>query len=372
MQFSAATPYDLIRYLRGFGRPLTVLADALDEAQEPERIANLLRILTRSGVARVLVGTRRSLSEGPDHPYDPDRHELLDALETSDEELIFVENDSEAAHSYVVKRLNASGSPYADQDQTIRAIADRVAELDQPFLFARLATSELLARPALNLDDPELRMFDEGHAGIFGAAVARIAEQDPGAAVMLRALAFGRGRGLPESGGTWVAVARAIADDVTIPDTAVRTTIEIAAPYITLDAEAGQSTYRLAHQTFVERYTRPLELNMPVFGSSEIEHSIATALLELVDRNGGWTTANYYWVRYLPAYLEFGLNLDGLAALTTNPGWLRRAIDLLGVDRTVNSIAGGGISLSPGANVVQKALRRSRIAVSHASSSQKY
>ena len=99
--------------------------------------------------------------------------------------------------------------------------------------------------------------------------------------------------------------------------------------------------------------------------SSGVERAIATALLELVDRSsGGWATANYYWVRYLPAHLEFGLNLDGLVALTTNPGWLRRAIDLLGVDRTVNSIAGGGVCLSPVAYVVQKALRRCRIALS--------
>ena len=87
MQFSAGTSYDLIRYLRGLGRPLTVLADALDEAQEPERIADLLRSSTRSGVAKVLVGTRRSLSEGPDQPYDPDHNELLDVLEASGEDL---------------------------------------------------------------------------------------------------------------------------------------------------------------------------------------------------------------------------------------------------------------------------------------------
>jgi WD40 repeat protein len=204
-------------------------------------------------------------------------------------------------------------------------------------------------------------MLNEGHGGIFSAAVQRITEQNPAVGAMLRALAFGRGRGLPESGGTWVAIARAIGGDVAIPDAAIQTTIEIAAPYITLDGEAGQSTYRLAHQTFVEHFTTR---QLDDFVGSPKQRAIAAALLELVERSGGWATANYYWVRYLPLHLESGLDLEGLAALTTNPGWLRRAIDLLGVDRTVNAISGGNLSLSLVANVVQKALRRCRIALS--------
>src|SRR5262249_36156933 len=128
-QFWAGTSYDLIRHLRALQRHITVLADALDEAQEPELIAQLLRMLARSGVAKVLVGTRRSLSEGPDQPYNPDRNELLDALEASGDELIVVEDDREAIHCYVVQRLSISASPYVGQTKRIRTLANRIAEL---------------------------------------------------------------------------------------------------------------------------------------------------------------------------------------------------------------------------------------------------
>ena len=353
------SPDALISFLRQ-RKHVTVLADALDESQEPGLIARLLRKLVRSGVARVLVGTRRSLSEGPDQQYNADDNELIEALEARGDELVTLENDREATYSYVAQRLSASGTPYAGRAQAIKDIADRIASFDQPFLFAKLATAELLARPAMSLDDRELRMMlDRGHRGIFGAAVERITEQNPAVGFMLQALAFGRGRGLPEAGGTWLSVGQAIAGHE-LPFDAVQTTIDVAAPYITLDGEAGQSTYRLAHQTFVEHFVKQFDF-LP---SSTTEGAIATALLRLVDRSGGWATANYYWVRYLPIHLEFGMVPNGLDALVTNPAWLRRAVDLLGVDRVVDSISGGGLSMVPVANVIQKALRRCRIALS--------
>src|SRR5205814_8833043 len=95
-------------------------------------------------------------------------------------------------------------------------------------------------------------LLQQGHGGLFFKAVARIEADSPASAAMLRALARGRGRGLPESGRIWVTVARALAPQLDISDDAARRAIELAAPYITLDGEGGQSTYRLAHQTFVE------------------------------------------------------------------------------------------------------------------------
>ncbi|MCP3381239.1 caspase family protein [Bradyrhizobium sp. CCGUVB4N] len=354
---------DLVRHLEGQHRRITLLADALDEAQEPEPIARLLAALARSGFTRVLVGTRKSLEEGLDKPFNPDANGLIEALEAGPDEIIAIDSDSDATRRYVLHRLGAKRSPYVNQAQTVDTLASKIAARDQPFLFARLATSELLARTALPLDDPELMgMLDGGHAGIFETAVRRIEASEPNAAAMLRALAFGRGRGFPETGGTWVAVARALTKDVPLPDNAVRRAIEIAAPYITLDAEAGQSTYRLAHQTFVEHYRQ-------IYADSvSIESDIAAALLKLVEGSGGWAVANYYCVRYLPAHLEHGMNADGLDRLTTDPGWLRRAINLLGVDRTINAIAGDDLPISAVATAVQKALRRSRVALSWDSS----
>lgn len=61
------------------GRPLTILADALDEAIDPLDTAGslLARLAALSGV-RVLVGTRPSTNETPDAPADDQN--LLDAL----------------------------------------------------------------------------------------------------------------------------------------------------------------------------------------------------------------------------------------------------------------------------------------------------
>lgn len=409
----SGTTSELIRYLRERRpereRPFTVLADALDEAQEPLRIAETLSALARSDVCRVLVGTRRSLDEGPDRPADPARRELLEALGARDGEVVVVSNDRRATYEYVLSRLSGEGSPYADRDEARRSLATLIADAEQPFLFARLATSELRALPAVEPGSPVLDMLDKGHAGIFGAAVERIAAREPAAGAMLRALALGRGRGLPESGHTWVTVARAISRDVEIPDSAVRIALELAAPYITLDAEGGQSTYRLAHQTFVEHYEARLEVSskldtaersiarklrdlaeyigMPETAANHYvarclaERSIAKALGDLVERSGGWEVANYYLVRYLPGHFGAAEDYDGLAGLVTDPGWLTRAIDLLGIDLTVDAISIGPGPLPPvplperfrnskteanwtTVETVRRALRRSRVALS--------
>jgi WD40 repeat protein len=359
-----ATTNAAITGLQEGGERVTILVDALDEAQEPEAIAEFLREAAMKPGVRVLVGTRRSLSEGPDRPAAPDRRELLDALGIlNDNDVVVVERDRQATKGYLQRRLAAPGSPYAGRGRIVDALADRIASVDQPFLFARLAVSELLARPAVASDSPVLdELLAHGHRGIFIAALVRLGAKDRDVTTMLRALALARGRGVPETGGTWIAMARGLDPNVIVPDDAVRRALDKAAPYVMLDGEGGQSVYRLSHRTFAEHFRSDPD--------NAAEHRrAAAALLALVAQSGGWRSANYYIVRYLAEHFTAELDrmaadVDGLSELATDPEWLARAGELLSADGLVETLATArrGVA-SSAAETVERVLRRSRIAL---------
>jgi WD40 repeat protein len=345
-------------------RRLTVLADALDEAQEPERTADFLRRAASLDKVRVIVGTRRSLTEGPDRPAGGEATELLDALGAGAGDLVEIERDADAQRQYVRRRLLASSSPYVGREAAVEAIAEQVTARDHPFLFARLATSELLARPRLGAEDPALAgLLARGHQGLFAAAVARLGEVNPASTALLHALAFARGRGLPQTSGIWVAIARAVCPEVAVTEADVQATLEQAAAYITLDGEAGQSTYRLAHQTFVEYFRGKRNGG---------EHrAVAVALRRLVDESGGWRVANYYAVRYLPEHLTADSDhappdSEELIGLVTDAIWLQRALARLGPSRLADVVAAAvnlGMFHWRPVDTVARALRRSRVAL---------
>ncbi len=159
----------------------------------------------------------------------------------------------------------------------------------------------------------------------------------------------------------------------TRPTPASTPTVAVAGPYVTLDAEAGQSTYRLAHKTFVEHFYAE-----PAFG--EGHRRIARALAARHRAAGeGWSSADPYVVRYLPEHLVADSDRTppdgrGLADLVTDAGWLRRALSLLGVDRTVDLIASARAVLDTAdlmiwafshgpVDAVERSLRRSRISL---------
>ena len=302
-----AEPETLISALRhramlGRQKPFTVLADALDEAQQPDAIAaSLLRRLATTPGIRVLVGTRRSRLEGPDLAAPSDRG-LLDSLGVSENELLVVGRDSDAVRRYAEARLaGALSSPFS-ADPARRRAADLIADRDQPFLFARLAVSELLARPHLASDPSgQRRLLDRGHRGLFAAAIERLDQVTPSTSKVLRTLAFGLGRGLPRAGGVWAAANAALvgqfSDDEEVIDRALRE----AAAFIMLDGEDGQSTYRLAHQTFAEHFWSD-----PEGEPDPVHRAVARALMDLVRQRGGWAVANPYVTRRLARHAALG------------------------------------------------------------------
>ncbi|MGW6199114.1 hypothetical protein ACWF0M_23410 [Kribbella sp. NPDC055110] len=353
----------------------TVMVDALDEAQAPLAVAAVLRQLSEVPGCRVVVGTRRSTNEGLDllEPVDTN---LLDALEPT--ATVTVDLDAEAVTRYVEHRLRA----LPIDSGTAAAAARSVGAHNRHFLYARLAVHEILARPDLltAAAQPELaELLEQDSRGLFATAVERLTVADRNFRPLLEALAHARGRGLPRADGTWATAAGAFMDSPPGESDLDRLLVA-AAPYVMLDGEHGQSTYRLAHQTFVEHFHA-----QPSYaaGHRRIARALAARQRAALD---GWADANFYAVRYLAEHLVADADRIAPASqavvdLVTDAGWLTRAVDLLGVDQTDAVITAAKIVTDEGTarddadsmvrwmttfqpiDVMERALRRSRTAL---------
>ncbi|MFF3403507.1 hypothetical protein ACFYW6_34050 [Streptomyces sp. NPDC002659] len=294
----------LYERMRRRRKPFTFLADALDEAQLPLITAeHILRRLAGLPHVRVVVGTRRSTSEGPDLPQ-PDDQNLLDALgagTTAEATVISVGRDREAVTRYVRRRLGAaSATTYLAAALQVDGLAQAIGSLDREFLYARLAVHEITQSPALfgaliGLDE----LLESDHRQLFARAVDRLTARAPANRPLLEALALAQGRGLPLRDGIWAAAATAISDGVTISDADIEALTQAAAPYLMLDTEFGLSVYRLAHRTFAEHFAPSTP--------DDHHHSLITARLA-ADANDRLpsTPLNPYLVRYLPAHAALG------------------------------------------------------------------
>lgn len=250
----------LLERLRAREGTLTILADALDEAQDPFPVAAaVLRRVAALPTCRVVVGTRRSTREAVDMA-EADDENLLDALGgRASMTVVTLGRDPDAINTYVRRRLGAARLSLAGREldideRVIADIADSISGGGREFLFARLAVHELAARPELFEAEqrPELEALLGGdHRALFASAVRRLTAQHPAFQSLLEALAFAKGRGLPRADRIWATVASTLSNDRAAD---IDDVIAAAAPYIMLDAEDGQSVYRLAHRTFQEYF----------------------------------------------------------------------------------------------------------------------
>ncbi|WP_305790146.1 hypothetical protein [Symbioplanes lichenis] len=309
---SASASAWLVSALRERDRSFTILADALDEAQEPYEIARrLLSPIAALPACRVVIGTRRSLRDDPDRPGG--EAELLEMIGRDlAPDVIVVDRDAAALGTYVHRRLRAArkAALIDVDDHAVAEIARLVRDQGRQFLFARLAVHELLARPELADRErrPELAgLLRLDHRRLFAAAVERLTLAQPSAAPLLAALALTRGRGLPRADRVWAALARALAPPgVAVGETDIDSLVTRAAPYIMLDAEGGQSVYRLAHRTFRDHFLASTDL-------TAAHRALASALIAPagpVDR----AVPNPYVVRYLAAHVAAGEMWPALAA----------------------------------------------------------
>jgi WD40 repeat protein len=312
----AESGQDLEALLAGLrDRPFTILADALDEAQEPATIAStVLRRLAALPRTRIVVGTRASTKEGPDQPYTTDQ-DLLVALGRANTTTMYVERDPEAVASYVRRRLAAAPDPARRHltDEVIEEIVTLVGE-DREFLFARLAVHEIIARPGLlsrgRRDELETLLSGD-HRTLFAAAVARLTTDSVTAGPLLEALAFARGRGVPRADRVWALIAGALTGYTSIREADIDHLLEAAAPYVMLDGEDGQSVYRLAHRTFQEFFIDPgLAARREPLASADSHRRVAYALIAWARDSGA---VNPYIAHRLAEYVADGEAWDDLA-----------------------------------------------------------
>ncbi len=252
----------LVSRLAERGQPFTVLADALDEAQEPTVIASsILRSVAALPQVKVVVGTRASTHEGPDQP-DPTDEDLLDALgQAENTRILIVERDPAAIATYIHRRLTAArvAKSVVAPDATLAEVSALIGRQDRQFLFARLIVHEILARPDLlrpDRRDELVTLISADHRKLFTEAVNRLTSQEPSFAPLIEALALASGRGLPRADRIWVTMASALtAPGVRVTEADIDNLLSAAAPYVMLDIEDDQSVYRLAHRTFQEGLT---------------------------------------------------------------------------------------------------------------------
>ncbi|MGW3960079.1 nSTAND1 domain-containing NTPase [Amycolatopsis sp. NPDC005003] len=286
-------------------RSLTIVVDALDEALDPLTIADtVLRRLVELPRVRVVVGTRRSTREGPDQPSPADQ-DIVDALGGPAVPSVAVHRDGLAIGRYVRRRLET-----AQTQGRLDVPADAVHEAalvigtsDRGFLFARLAVHELLADPSHLTQEGLLQLTAGDHRTLFGMAVERLSRVDSRYEVLLRSLAYARGRGVPIRDGVWASLANSLGPAASeIREEVIEALMRDAAPYVTFDREFDQTVYRLAHRTFAEHFFSEVE---PTPENRIDHHHIVVALVEHVTRDRP-EPVNPYITRYLSAHAALG------------------------------------------------------------------
>jgi len=259
---------------RAATRPVTLMVDALDEAIAPVTMARtVLAVLADIPGVRLVVGTRRSTTEGPDQP-DPDNRDLLDALaHRRPPTILVVPREAAAIGGYLRQRLRTALGAAAERHTTVmEALCDRVVGSDREFLYARLLVHEVIAGPEVLEpagDAARDTLLRRDHQGLFVTAVDRLSTMEPRYRAVLEALGLAQGRGLPIRDGIWATTADALQgsplDPLTtagspVDDATLDALLIAAAPYVMLDTEAGQTVYRLAHRTFAEHFAAGAEV----------------------------------------------------------------------------------------------------------------
>jgi hypothetical protein len=350
--------------LPGDARPVTIALDALDEAVEPAAVVDrLIRPLAQRGW-RFLIGSRPSAAARG-------AARLLERLGPAQVRDLDAESATQGDIArYVEQRLlHAPASPYATHPQDAAAIAEQLARrAEGRFLFARLAVSGLLHRERIA---PEA--LDGATGATIGATIgdvlardvadidARFAEKfgrnDRGARNLLGALAWAHGNGLPERDGVWTIVAGVwSAEAAQYADEHVQWLLREAGRYVVESGDGEQAVYRLFHESLNEHFRAGHD-------AAETGVRIASALSRDVALHGGWDHANPYLVRHLLSYYR-SAHAD-LERLCTNPWYLRRALQSLGVDTLAELIAGAHRRYRLTAiEALAKSLRRARVALS--------
>jgi hypothetical protein len=253
---------DILAELEAHGsRDDVILLDALDEATDPNPIADFIRQLAHR--RRVLLGTRRNWGRGSGLDAD-DLGPLLKRLRLDRQDVIFLDDDVHAAADidrYVRRRLADPTIDCAYQwdaaatDAAARAIAEHANGV---FRLARDWCRLLCREPEALRPGSERfsRLLREGSDGVFSRELARFGGEERRAFELLSALAWSEGLGLPRQ-VIWPVVATAIAglsggsgNRYELADAIWA--LEQAGSLIIESGEHGRTVYRLYHQEFAD------------------------------------------------------------------------------------------------------------------------
>ena len=339
---------ELLRKLRSrAGASLIVLVDGLDEAQDAIALAGLLREVSAIDGIRLVVGTRPGLA-GPDGRSSASDETLLAELSGRADHVTVqrISRDPAAIATYVSRRLRAADGLRARLgDRLDDAIAVVIAALakDRPephrreFLHTHLVVHELLADETLLLAGHSRQLdlvLAMGTRELFSQARVRMMRALPVSEEFLAVLAHVRGRGVPRANGLWTALASTlIGGDAS--ETDLDGVLQLAGPYIMLDAADGQSVYRLAHRNLLEQYSvEP--------GYADRAALLARRLLDIAYRRG---ELNPYLRNHLSGQLA-DLGVPGWNELDRHPGVLDR-LEITAVVSDAMRTPGGPARLPP-------------------------
>jgi hypothetical protein len=247
--------------------PVTIVLDALDEAHDPLSVTAMLSRLTHGANAarvRLLVGVRSpggpddaSTTESRGRPLADDVEDRLRARRLRiDEDPWWWQGDQRDYAASILR--NTPGSPYiseAHHDAAAQLAGVLADKAGRSFLITRIAASSLASRPepTAATDPAWLAVVDAGVLGVFRDDLHRTLPNPldrERAVVLLRAVAFAYGRGLPW-GDVWPLVANAVADThATYGDGDIAWLLASPmAAYLVTDTEDDITVYRLFHDT---------------------------------------------------------------------------------------------------------------------------
>lgn len=261
-----------------------VALDALDEAVDPDAVADVLAELWRDGLARLLISSRRRV------PY---ALEALAPIVIDLDAPEFMDVDDLLAY---VARILSERSPDANRASCLDLALAIERRARGSFLFARIlaesvaleadvpdrAALDLPATLGMAIDDdlgrrlaPRSPPYHELEPRARAARLDNLDEASRMASELLRPLAYGRGDGLPLA-EVWAAVATAISGR---PYGGAEIEAQLAQlrPYLVETPQAtGSPSFRLYHDLLVAHFRAGRG------GDTEVEHRITRALLDLL------------------------------------------------------------------------------------------
>ncbi|MGW4812519.1 AAA family ATPase [Kitasatospora cineracea] len=268
-------------YAYTIGRPMTMVIDGLDEAEDPQALIGdivlpitRLRGLDREPAVRLLLGIRSTTVAACDQPHEAQEELLVfltRALESEHRDLTVVRTDGPDCEAdiaiYAEALILTAGSPYHGDTDAARQAAAAIAHAVAPsFLDARLAADRLrTAGTRQDLQDAQWHeRLSAGTVALLRADIEDVAAHTAFGPetllAVLRATAFAPGAGLPWA-DVWPAAVRGLLDiypdvhpDAARADEAIRTVRSTRlVGYLSTDEEDSRTVYRPVHQRITEQ-----------------------------------------------------------------------------------------------------------------------